>query len=90
MTVYRGGQNICGASIGVLCLDSLFPKPPGHIKNPSGLNFSVIYETVRCATVKELVTNPSVKFIAPFVNAAKCLEAEGVRAMRSVPRTSLS
>jgi len=81
MTVYRGGQNICGASIGVLCLDSLFPKPPGHIKNPSGLNFSVIYETVRGATVKELVSNPSVEFIAPFIDAAKRLEAEGVRAI---------
>ena len=44
MSVYEGGQNICGASIGVLCLESYFSKPPGHIKNPSGLTFPVLYE----------------------------------------------
>jgi hypothetical protein len=36
---YSGGQNICGASIGVMCLETYFPKPPGHIKNPSSLLF---------------------------------------------------
>lgn len=81
MTVYQGGQNICGISIGVLCLDSKFPKPPGHIKNPSSLNFTVLYETVQGATVKTLLTNPSADFIAPFIEAAKRLEAEGVRAI---------
>lgn len=81
MTTYNGGQNICGISIGVLCLDSKFPKPPGHIKNPSGLDFTVLYETVHGATVKTLITNPSSEFIAPFIEAAKRLESEGVRAI---------
>jgi hypothetical protein len=39
MLTHQGGQNICGATIGVLCLESYFPKPPGHIKNPSSLPF---------------------------------------------------
>ncbi len=78
---FKGGQNICGVTIGVLCLDSSFPKPPGHIKNPSGLSFPVLYETVRGATVKTLLTNPSPEFIAPFIEAAKRLEGEGVRAI---------
>ena len=81
MTIYTGGQNICGVSIGVLCLDSKFPKPPGHIKNPSSLDFTVLYETVKGATVKKLLTNPGSDFIAPFIEAAKRLEAEGVRAI---------
>lgn len=76
-----GGTNICGATIGVLCLDSRFPKPPGHIKNPSGLSFPVLYETVRGATVAELINRPSPEFIAPFVDAAQRLEADGVRAI---------
>ena len=81
MTIYNGGQNICGVSIGVLCLDSKFPKPPGHIKNPSGLDFTVLYETVEGATVKKLLSNPTPDFIKPFILAAKRLEAEGVRAI---------
>ena len=77
----QGGPNICGVTIGVLCLDSAFPKPPGHIKNPSGLSFSVLYETVKGATVAKLVKEPSPDFIAPFLDAARRLEAEGVRAI---------
>ena len=81
MTIYQGGPNIWGVSIGVLCLDSRFPKPPGHIKNPSGLNFTVLYETVKGATVRQLINNPTEEFIAPFIEAAKRLEDEGVRAI---------
>lgn len=77
----KGGQNICGVTIGVLCLDSRFPKPPGHIKNPSGLTFPVLYETVSGATVASLINNPTPAFIAPFLDAARRLEAEGVRAI---------
>ncbi len=79
--IYLGGQNICGVSIGVLCLDTRFPKPPGHIKNPSSLPFPVLYHTVVGATVKELIENPSREFLAPFIDAARHLEREGVRAI---------
>ena len=77
----QGGPNICGVTIGVLCLDSSFPKPPGHIKNPSGLSFPVLYETVRGATVAKLLKTPSPEFIVPFLEAARRLEADGVRAI---------
>lgn len=77
----NGGTNICGVTIGVLCLDSRFPKPPGHIKNPSGLGFPVLYETVRGATVAKLVNGPPPGFIDPFLEAARRLEREGVRAI---------
>ncbi|MGB7334209.1 MAG: hypothetical protein WBD01_00340 [Salaquimonas sp.] len=43
MVIHAGGENICDTIIGVLCLESYFPKPPGHIKNPSGLPFPVLY-----------------------------------------------
>lgn len=69
------------AAIGVLCLDSRFPKPPGHIRNPSGLSFPVLYEIVKGATVAELVNRPTRKFIEPFIDAAQRLEAKGARAI---------
>ncbi len=34
--VLQGGYNMYGMPIGVLCLESYFAKPPGHIKNASG------------------------------------------------------
>ena len=77
----RGGTNICGVTIGVLCLESYFPKPPGHIKNPSGLRFPVLYETVPGATVGKLIADPAPEFIVPFLEAARRLEKDGVGAI---------
>lgn len=74
-------QNICGATIGVLCLESYFPKPPGHIKNPSALPFSLLYETVEGITVPKLLNNPEAAMLQPFIDAAQRLEKEGVRAI---------
>ena len=79
--IIKGGANICGASIGVLSLESYFPKPPGHIKNPSGLSFPVLYAIVKGMTVKRLIEQPSVEMLKPFIAAAQHLESEGVRAI---------
>ncbi|MFK7869600.1 MAG: aspartate/glutamate racemase family protein [Roseobacter sp.] len=81
MTLYPGGQNICGAAIGVLCLESHFPKPPGHIKNPSSLPFPVLYEMVEGVRVPDLLHNPTPDLLQPFVTGARKLEQEGVRAI---------
>ncbi|WP_298850116.1 aspartate/glutamate racemase family protein [uncultured Ruegeria sp.] len=81
MPIYQGGQNICGASIGVLCLESYFPKPPGHIKNPSSLPFPVLYEMIDGVTVPTLLNNPTPELLDPFIKGAQRLEAEGVRAI---------
>ena len=78
---YAGGQNICGATIGVLCTESYFPKPPGHIKNPSALPFPVLYETMTGVTVPKLLDNPTSEMLEPIIAAAKRLESEGVRAI---------
>ncbi len=78
---YSGGQNICGATIGVLCTESYFPKPPGHIKNPSALPFPLLYETMTGVTVPKLLDNPTSEMLEPVITAAKRLESEGVRAV---------
>ncbi|MBW4707016.1 aspartate/glutamate racemase family protein [Roseobacter sp. YSTF-M11] len=81
MMTYAGGQNICGATIGVLCLESYFPKPPGHIKNPSALPFPVLYEMIDGVNVPDLLQNPSRDMLEPFLAGARRLEREGVRAI---------
>ncbi|MVO17959.1 aspartate/glutamate racemase family protein [Parasedimentitalea huanghaiensis] len=81
MTFDPGGQNICGISIGVLSLESYFPKPPGHIKNPSSLPFTTTYEILHGITVPKLLNSPSPDMIVPILEAARRLEAQGVQAI---------
>ena len=81
MAVVSGGTNICGVAIGVLSLESHFPKPPGHIKNPSSLPFTTRYEILEGLTVPLLLNNPSPDMIAPLIAAAQRLEKSGVKAI---------
>jgi hypothetical protein len=81
MTILCGGQNICGLSIGVLSLESYFPKPPGHIKNPASLTFTTTYEILQGITVPELLNSPTPGMLEPIVAAARRLEKQGVRAI---------
>jgi aspartate/glutamate racemase len=81
MTLHPGGTNICGISIGVLSLESYFPKPPGHIKNPSSLPFTTSYEILDGITVPELLSNPNGEMKEQIIAAAKRLEAQGVQAI---------
>ena len=81
MATTQGGQNICGVSIGVLSTESYFPKPPGHIKNPSSMPFTLSYEVIQGLTVPALLNNPSDDMIAPLLVAARRLEASGVKAI---------
>lgn len=69
------------ASIGVLCLDTSFTKIPGHIRNRSTFDFPVVYEVVAGATAQRVVTQADPTLIAPFVQAARALEARGVAAI---------
>jgi len=81
MTIYQGGHNLCGMTIGVLALESYFPKPPGHIKNPSSLPFTVMYEMLDGITVPKLLGNPTGEMKDRLLEAARRLEAKGVRAI---------
>jgi hypothetical protein len=79
--ILKGGKNICGVPIGVLSLESYFPKPPGHIKHPASFDFPIFYKIVKGARVKELLEDPGPQLLEPFIEAVKDLEAEGVRAI---------
>lgn len=79
--ILGGGYNYYGIPIGVLSLDSRFPKPPGHIKYAPTFDFPVLYRTVRGATVERLIRERDPALLAPFIEAARELEAEGVRAI---------
>jgi hypothetical protein len=42
--VLKGGKYIYGVPIGILCLESYLPKPPGHIKHPYSFDFPINYQ----------------------------------------------
>jgi len=81
VTIHPGGQNTCGVSIGVVSQESYFPMPPGHIKTPSSLRFTTIYEMLDGITVPELLGNPTGEMKNRLVAAAQRLEATGVKAI---------
>ncbi|NDW46534.1 aspartate/glutamate racemase family protein [Ruegeria sp. PrR005] len=81
MNLVKGGINICGVSIGVLSLESYFPKPPGHIKNPSSLPFTLTYEIIQGLTVSKLLNSPTPDMLDPLLDAARRLERSGVKAI---------
>ena len=79
--ILEGGFNYYSIPIGVISLESYFPKPDGHIKHPASFDFPVLYKTVKGATIERLITEQDPSLLEPFINAAKELEKEGVKAI---------
>ncbi len=68
--------------LGVLMLDTRFPRIPGDIGNAASYPYPVRFRVVRGATVPKVVTGDlDRRLLEPFVEAALELEAEGVRAI---------
>lgn len=79
--ILKGGINVCGLTMGVISLESYFPKPDGHIKNPSSFDFPIFYKTVKGATIDRLIRERDPELLKPFIEAAQELEREGVKAI---------
>jgi aspartate/glutamate racemase len=67
-------------SIGVICLDSSFPKPVGHIRNRKTFQFPVILKVIPETSVKSLI-DVKLDNLKKFMDAAKNLENLGVSAI---------
>ena len=79
--ILQGGYNICDVPVGVISLESYFPKPNGHIKHPACFDFPILYKTVKGATIDRLIRERDPELLKPFIEAAKELESEGVKAI---------
>ncbi|PKO82329.1 MAG: hypothetical protein CVU19_02240 [Betaproteobacteria bacterium HGW-Betaproteobacteria-13] len=79
--ILQGGFNYYGIPLGVISLESFFPKPEGHIKYAASFDFPVLYKTVKGATVDRLIRERDPALLEPFIEAARELEREGVRAI---------
>ncbi len=79
--IIKGGINICGVPLGVISMESYFPKPDGHIKYPASFGFPILYKTVKGATIDRLIRERDPELLKPFIEAAQELEREGVKAI---------
>jgi len=81
MPIYKGGRAIYGEAIGILLLDTKFPRIPGDIGNASTFDFPVRIRMVPGATAQRIVLEGDESVLPEFVKAGKELEAAGVRAI---------
>src|SRR6266545_5925425 len=77
----RGGQNIYGYSVGILMLDTKFPRIPGDMGHAATFDFPVLYHRVRGASPDRVVRHGHRELLPAFIDGARALEREGVRAV---------
>ena len=77
----KGGTNLSGIPIGILCLETYYGRPPGHIRNASTFKFPIMYRIVKGATARRVVKEADRELLDPFIRAARELEQEGVLAI---------
>lgn len=81
MSVIFGGRTNYGETIGILMLDTRFPRIPGDVGNATTFNFPVRYKLVKGASIERVIEEGDEALLLPFIKEAKDLEAEGVRAI---------
>ena len=74
----QGGKTVYGAAIGILMLDSRFPRIPGDIGNAGTWPFPVQYRVVREATTDRVVQSQADGLLDAFIAVARELVADGV------------
>lgn len=79
--IYKGGKLYYEIPIGILCLESFFPKMRGHLRNPRTYDFPTVTRVITGLDIPKLLFNPSREMLAPLIDAARQLEKDGVKAI---------
>src|SRR5215475_4708595 len=77
----QGGFNQFGFTVGILMLDTQFPRIPGDMGNASTFPFPVRYQRVEGASPDLVVRRGAAGLLPAFVDGARRLESEGVAAI---------
>jgi Asp/Glu/hydantoin racemase len=77
MTQFSGGKTVFGASVGILMLETQFPRIPGDIGNATTWPFPVHYRVVRGATPDNVVRDDPRKLVDDFISAGRDLVSMG-------------
>jgi Asp/Glu/hydantoin racemase len=73
----RGGKTVYGAAVGILMLETRFPRVPGDIGNAGTWPFPVLYKVVRGASPDHVVRHRAEGLRDAFVEAARELVTQG-------------
>lgn len=76
-----GGRTNYGQDIGILMLDTIFPRIVGDIGNAATFPFPVRYKVVGGALPARVVEQHDERLLADFIRGARELAAEGVKAI---------
>src|ERR671922_1618717 len=77
----RGGFNQYGFTVGILMLDTRFPRIAGDMGNAATFPFPVRYHRVTGASPDLVVRRGAAGLLDAFVDGARALEREGVGAV---------
>src|SRR4051812_28412198 len=72
-----GGKTLYGARVGILMLDTKWPRPPGDTGNAHTWPFPVLYKVVKKASAKVVIHEQGRGLGEAFLNAAAELVQEG-------------
>ncbi len=64
-------------TVGVVMLDTAFPRPPGDIGHPNSFSVPVLYQTVESASAQQAVRGDADALLPPFIEAARALVIKG-------------
>ena len=77
MTIVKGGTTNQGMLIGILMLETVFPRLPGDVGNGWTFDFPVLFRQVVGANPTSVVKNADPALLKPFIEGAQALEAAG-------------
>lgn len=79
--IARGGKAVYGAPLGILMLETRFPRIPGDMGNATTWPFPVLYRVVRGATSERVVLRGAEGLLPEFLAAAEDLVRQGAEAI---------
>ncbi|MEW5960013.1 MAG: aspartate/glutamate racemase family protein [Chloroflexota bacterium] len=74
---------MAGATLGIMLLDTSFPRIPGDVGNELSYDFPVRMKTISGATVQRVVFEADATLLEAFIEGARELETAGVAAITS-------
>jgi Asp/Glu/hydantoin racemase len=77
----QGGKPVFGVSLGILMLESCFPRIPGDMGNAQTWPFPVFYRVVQAATPDRVVRQQAEGLLPAFIDAGRELVQQGVEAI---------
>lgn len=77
MPKVRGGKSVYGAAVGVLMLETRFPRIPGDMGHAGTWDFPVLYRVVPGASPDRVVRRGAEGLTDAFIDAARSLVRDG-------------